>query len=183
MQDKFFLSYFRHTGEAEVSVCTKNIEEMIRRMRAHWDRGNMDAAGTVLRLYRARELLFANTRTIMEQYDLSPGEFDTLASLRKYGPPYELTPSNICQANLVSSGGLTKVLNSLEERGYITRTPNSEDMRSRVVKLTRKGQNLIEEALSTVLARHEKTLASVLTRKEREELDRLLSKLNSAENR
>lgn len=165
-----------------MAKCPKNVEEMIERMRAAWDRGNLDAAGTVIRLYRARELMFGNARTIMEQYDLNPGEFDTLASLRKYGPPYELTPSTICQANLVSSGGLTKVLNSLEERGYITRKQSSEDLRSRVVKLTEKGKTLIEEALSAVLARHEKTLASALTRKEREELDRLLIKLNSVEN-
>lgn len=165
-----------------MSDCPKNVEEMLKRMRASWNHGNMDAAGTVIRLYRARELLFANARTIMEQYDLSPGEFDTLASLRKYGPPFELTPSNICQANLVSSGGMTKVLNNLEERGYITRKMHSQDQRSRVVKLTKKGQAIIEEALSAVLARHEKTLSNSLTKKEREELDRLLIKLNSAGN-
>lgn len=165
-----------------MSDCPKNVEEMIKRMRANWNCGNMDAAGTIIRLYRAREMMFGNARTIMEQYDLSPGEFDTLASLRKYGPPYELTPSNICQANLVSSGGMTKVLNNLEERGYITRKKHEQDQRSRVVKLTKKGQAIIEESLCAVLARHEKTLASVLTKKEREELDRLLIKLNSAEN-
>ena len=118
----------------------------------------------------------------MEQYNLSPGEFDALASLRKYGPPYELTPSNICQANLLSSGGLTKVLNNLEERGYITRKQNSEDMRSRVVKLTKKGRELIEEALSTVFNRHEKNLANILTEKERQTLDKLLSKIIHSSN-
>lgn len=166
-----------------MSECPKDVEAMIQRMCACWDRGYLEAAGTVIRLYRAREKLYGNARTVMEQYDLSPGEFDALASLRKYGPPYELTPSNICQANLVSSGGLTKVLNNLEDRGYVTRKVHDQDQRSRVIKLTKKGQKLIEEALEAVLERHEKTLANTLTRKEREELDRLLTKLNSAENR
>ena len=35
------------------------------------------------------------------------------------------------------------------------------------------------EALSEVLARHERSLASVFTKKERQELDRLLAKLGS----
>lgn len=162
-----------------MSECTKNVEAMIERMRAHWKGGDVDAACTVIRLYRAREALFNNVRPIMEQYDLSLGEFDALASLRKYGPPYELTPSNICQANLCSSGGMTKVLNSLEERGLITRKKHDQDQRSRVIKLTKKGQSLIEEALQTIFTRHEKSLSNALTKKERQELDRLLIKLNA----
>jgi DNA-binding MarR family transcriptional regulator len=157
----------------------KDLEEMIRRMRAHWDRGNVDAGATTVRLYRARDKLYANARAVMEQYDLNPGEYDTLASLRKMGPPYEGTPTFICHANVVSSGGLTKVLNSLEKRGYITRKPNADDLRSRVVKLTKKGLKLIEDALAEMLARQEKTLAAALAKKEREELDRLLIKLNA----
>lgn len=166
-----------------MSECPKKFEERIKRMRSCWDQGNLDAAATVARLYRARELMFGNARTIMEQYDLSAGEFDALASLRKYGSGFELTPSDICQANLVSSGGLTKVLNSLEQRGYIVRKQNSQDLRSRVVKLTKEGQELIEEALTAVFARHEQTLSSVLTKKERAELDRILVKLNGAAGR
>lgn len=162
-----------------MSECTKNVETIIQRMCACWEHGHLDAAATVIRLFRAREMLFANARTIVEQYELSVGEFEVLASLRKYGEPYELTPSNICQANLVSSGGLTKVLNNLEERGYVSRKVNEQDQRSRVVKLTKQGQKLIEEALSAVLARHEKTLSNTLEKKERQELDRLLIKLNA----
>lgn len=157
--------------------CPKSVEEMAQRMREHWNQPNLDAGFTALRLYRARDLLFGRARDILEQYQLSPGEFDALASLRKVGPPYELTPSDICQVNLVTSGGLTKVLNSLEERGYVTREQNDEDLRSRIVKLSRKGKVLIEGALAEVLASHEQALSGAYTRKERDELDRLLAKL------
>ena len=114
----------------------------------------------------------------MEQFHLNVGEFDALVSLRLQGPPYEQTPSNICQVNLVSSGGLTKVLNSLEKNGLITRRQCSDDQRSRLVKLTDKGKKLIEEALEIVLARHEKQLSDALSSDEREMLNRLLTKIN-----
>ena len=155
----------------------KNIEEILDQMRCCWQ-GDLAAAETVKRLFRARELFFSDAKIVMEQFDLSVGEFDALASLRLQGPPYEQTPSNICQVNLVSSGGLTKVLNSLEKNGLITRRQCADDQRSRLVKLTEKGKKLIEEALEIVLARHEKQLSDALSSDEREMLNRLLTKIN-----
>lgn len=163
-----------------MSDCKMSVEQMVQRMRENWDQGNLEAACTVIRLYRARDLLFGRARAIMETYDLNPGEFDTLASLRKVGPPYTLTPSDICEANLVSSGGLTKVLNSLEKRAYITREKDSKDLRSRIIKLSKTGKTLIEEALGKVLDSHEENLSRVFSDKEREEFNRLLIKLQQA---
>ncbi|MDO8826359.1 MarR family winged helix-turn-helix transcriptional regulator [Methylophaga sp.] len=155
----------------------KNIEDILEQMRSCWE-GDLAAAETVKRLFRARELFFSNAKSVMEQFDLSLGEFDALASLRLQGEPYEQTPSNICQANLVSSGGLTKVLNSLEKKGLISRRQCADDQRSRLVKLTTKGKSLINEALKIVLAKHEKHLSNALSTDERETLNRLLMKLN-----
>ncbi len=157
-----------------------SVEQMIQSMRSNWDQDNLEAAFTVIRLYRGRDQLYSRARAIMEQYDLSPGEFDALASLRKMGPPYKLTPSDICQANLVSSGGLTKVLNNLEQRGYITREIDSKDLRSRIVKLTKTGRLLIEEAFATLLKSHEENLSRIFSAKERDEFNRLLIKLQDA---
>ncbi len=162
-----------------MSDCQMSVEQMVQRMKENWDQENLGAAFTIIRLYRARDMLFGRARQIMEQFELNPGEFNTLASLRKVGAPYTLTPSEICQANLVSSGGMTKVLNSLEKRGYISREQNSSDLRSRLVKLTPDGKKLIEKALSQVLASHENSLSQALTAGEREIFDKLLIKLHS----
>jgi len=155
-----------------------SIEEALDKMRSCWHGEHLAVAETIKRLFRARELFFSDAKIVMEQINLNEGEFDTLASLRLQGPPYEQTPSNICQVNLVSSGGLTKVLNSLEKTGLISRRQCSDDQRSRLVKLTDKGKKLIEEALEIVLARHEKQLSEALSREERDMLNRLLMKIN-----
>lgn len=156
-----------------------NIEEILDHMRSCW-KEDLAAAETVKRLFRARELFFSDAKIVMEQFNLNVGEFDALASLRLQGEPYEQTPSNICQANLVSSGGLTKVLNNLEKIGLISRRQCADDQRSRLVKLTDKGKTLIDEALEIVLARHEKQLSDALSSDERETLNKLLMKLNQA---
>ena len=155
-----------------------SIEETLEQMRSCWHSDDLAGAETIKRLFRARELFFSDAKIVMEQFHLNVGEFDALVSLRLQGPPYEQTPSNICQVNLVSSGGLTKVLNSLEKNGLITRRQCSDDQRSRLVKLTDKGKKLIEEALEIVLARHEKQLSDALSSDEREMLNRLLTKIN-----
>lgn len=159
-----------------------NIEEILDQMRSCWQE-DLAAAETVKRLFRARELFFADAKIVMEQFNLNVGEFDALASLRLQGQPYEQTPSNICQANMVSSGGLTKVLNSLEKNGFISRRQCADDQRSRLVKLTELGRKLIDESLGIVLARHEKQLNDVLSKDERETLNKLLMKLNQTSQR
>lgn len=157
----------------------KNIEEILEQMRCCWE-GDLAAAETIKRLFRARELFFSDAKIVMEQLNLNVGEFDALASLRLQGAPYEQTPSNICQANLVSSGGLTKVLNNLEKRGMISRRQCADDQRSRLVKLTDTGKKLIDKGLEVVLARHEKQLSDALSKDERETLNKLLMKLNQS---
>ncbi|MDO8827389.1 MULTISPECIES: MarR family winged helix-turn-helix transcriptional regulator [Methylophaga] len=154
------------------------IEDSLEQMRNCWNGDDLAVAETIKRLFRARELFFSDAKIVMEQFNLNVGEFDTLVSLRLQGPPFEQTPSNICQANLVTSGGLTKVLNSLEKADLISRRQCADDQRSRLVKLTDKGKKLIEEALGIVLARHEKQLSDSLTRDERDMLNTLLRKIN-----
>ena len=90
----------------------------------------------------------------MEKNALSAGEYDALASLRVQGEPYELTPSDICQSNMLSSGGLTKVLNNLEKRELISRHACNEDQRSRKVRLTNAGKKLIESALAEAFSEY-----------------------------
>ncbi|MDX1573914.1 MAG: MarR family transcriptional regulator [Methylophaga sp.] len=157
---------------------TNPMELIIRRMQATLPATDLAAAATVKRLYWAREQLFGKSRSVMEKNSLSAGEYDALASLRVQGEPFELTPSDICQNNMLSSGGLTKVLNNLEKRLLISRHQCSEDQRSRKVRLTMAGQKLIEAALVEVFGEYESLLAANLTVAERQQLDKLLIKLN-----
>ena len=70
-----------------------------------------------------------------------------LATLRRSGAPYTLTPTELFSALMVTSGTMTTRLKNLENQGLIDRLPNPDDARSMLVRLTDKGKELIEQAV------------------------------------
>lgn len=114
--------------------------------------------------------------TFFKAHDLQAGEFDVLASLRRAGAPYALTPTQLFEALMISSGGMTNRLDRLERAGWIRRSPNPEDRRGVLVSLTDEGLAL----MNRLIPRHvenEAHLLAALSREEQETLSRLLGKL------
>ena len=107
--------------------------------------------------------------------DLKAGQFQVLAELRGRDP-WPMTASDLARAIVLTSGGLTPVLDQLEERGLVTRQIDPEDRRARRIAITEKGRSLIARALDQQTARH-RALNSVLSVDERETLNAILRKL------
>ena len=107
---------------------------------------------------------------------LQEGEFDVLATLRRSGAPFTLSPTQLYEAMMLSSGGMTARLNRMEKRGLIARLPNPEDRRGVLVQLTDQGHNLIERAVA-LHAENETRLLSSLRPDEQDQLNNLLQKL------
>ncbi|MGZ4680570.1 MAG: MarR family winged helix-turn-helix transcriptional regulator [Ilumatobacteraceae bacterium] len=61
-----------------------------------------------------------------------------LAVLDGAGEP--LTPSQIGERLLVSSATMTSLLDTLEQRGWVLRTPNPDDRRSLLIEITEAGR-------------------------------------------
>jgi len=55
------------------------------------------------------------------------GRFDVLATLRRSGEPYQLTPTDLFKSAMLSSGAMTNRLNKLEEAGLIEQLPDPND--------------------------------------------------------
>lgn len=113
---------------------------------------------------------------LFARFGLQSGEFDVLATLRRSGSPYALTPTALYEATMVTSGAMTNRLDRLETSGLILRAPHPNDRRGLVVRLTEKGLALIDEAVSAHVANEHKILAG-LTGAEQQTLARLLEKL------
>jgi DNA-binding MarR family transcriptional regulator len=79
---------------------------------------------------------------------LTRGLADVLAALRRGGPPYRLTPTELFNAMLVTSGGMTHRLDRLEKLGLIKRLSHPEDRRALHIELTVKGRKLIDALMS-----------------------------------
>lgn len=113
---------------------------------------------------------------LFASYGLQSGEFDVLATLRRSGPPYALTPTALYEATMVTSGAMTNRLDRLEKSSLIKRGPHPDDRRGIIVQLTGKGLALIDEAVTAHVA-NEHQILSGLARPEQTMLARLLEKL------
>jgi DNA-binding MarR family transcriptional regulator len=72
-----------------------------------------------------------------------------------------LSMSEVAERLVLSRGGATKVVDRLEEMGYVTRRPNTEDRRATIVEITETGRQtrekartVIDEELEDMWARH-----------------------------
>jgi DNA-binding MarR family transcriptional regulator len=100
-------------------------------------------------------------------------EFDVLITLDTNAP---LRMTDLANAVLLSSGGLTRLVGRLEERGLVRREPDAADGRSYQASLTEEGRRalaearvthdaVIDELLGAPLADEElRTLAGILGR-------------------
>jgi DNA-binding MarR family transcriptional regulator len=79
-------------------------------------------------------------------------------------------------ATMLSSGGITKRLDSMERAGLLERRPDPTDRRGTIVKLTRRGRTLVDRALEEHVA-NEELLLEGLTLNQRKSLDGLLRTL------
>lgn len=130
----------------------------------------------VARILRAAQHIDYEITRGIAAYGLGNREFDALSALRRSGPPYALTASELSHAILFSSGGLTKLLERLERAGMITRQQDPDDRRVVRVALSEAGRKLQEEAALFVIAQEERLIAP-LSETERDTLARLLQSL------
>ncbi|GHA86164.1 MarR family winged helix-turn-helix transcriptional regulator [Modicisalibacter luteus] len=111
-----------------------------------------------------------------KKHGLQAGEFDVLATLRRSGAPYALGPTQLYEALLITSGGMTNRLDRLEKAGLIARTPNPDDRRGTLVSLTDQGLEIINRIVPLHVENETQAMAG-LSRNEQETLNRLLGKL------
>ena len=116
---------------------------------------------------------------VLEPFELTPNDYSVLATLRRAGKPYALNPTRLYGVLQRSSGGMTKMLKRLEERGLIRRDPDPEDGRGSIVRLTRKGLGLQDRAFVAFLVASQERLAP-LSAKQRDEVEHGLRTLTQA---
>jgi DNA-binding MarR family transcriptional regulator len=111
---------------------------------------------------------------VYRRYGLAEGEFDVLATLRRAGEPFERAPGQLAAFTMVTTGAMTKRLDRLERDGLVTRRPDTNDGRGRVVALTKAGRELIDQAFTEHM-RNERRLLDHLTPADATQLESLLT--------
>lgn len=131
------------------------------------------------RIKRAAEILGREQRDYFEAQGLTRSEFDVLATLRRSGPPFELTPKDLVAATMSSGATVTNRLSVLEARDLLTRHPDPQNRREVIVTLTDEGRKMVDDVVDGHLDTEERQL-ECLSKKERATLASLLQTLLAA---
>ncbi|MFF9085483.1 MarR family winged helix-turn-helix transcriptional regulator [Streptomyces sp. NPDC014991] len=134
------------------------ITEQWARVRPDLDTRAMEVFGRIFRLSRA---MGDRMERAYKPYGISRGEFDVLATLRRSGEPYTLSPRQLSSTLMLTTGGMTGRLDKLEQAGLLRRSPDPHDRRGLQVTLTDEGLRLIDEAVGAGLAEENAALAAL----------------------
>ncbi|MBB1438987.1 MarR family transcriptional regulator [Shewanella sp. SG41-4] len=149
------------------------IIEQWNRERPDLDVSSMGLVGRFKQITQRLSLEMAKTFT---EHGLNPANFDLLATLRRAGPPFALSPNDLIASTMVTSGTMTNRIDQLVKAGLVERIQNPNDRRSIVVSLTKKGFTMIEPTLKAQVATQNR-LTSCLSEDESKKLNNLLRKL------
>jgi len=121
-----------------------------------------------------KHLFYYNNNLLQSKYDLNHSELDVLGALCFSGKI--LSPTQLSESTIFSSGGMTKVLKKLQDKKLITRVASKKDKRSMLVKIEVTGEELVENCLVDI-AKFEDTIFDVLDNEEKKVLKKVFHKL------
>lgn len=131
--------------------------DMLRGFEQNWPGYDRPETRVMMGLIRLNDLVINSTHALLSEHGLTPAAFEALIALRGQPEPWQMTPTGLFRAILITSGGMTKVLKQLEQDGLVSRADNPDDQRSRFVRLTPKGKSQAESVMEAV-ANHDKVI-------------------------
>lgn len=162
-----------------------NAPDPLDRITAQWNevRPDLDTVPMAIfgRIYRIAKAVGDRMEKEYGRFGISRGEFDVLATLRRAGEPYVLSPRELSSALLLTTGGMTGRLDKLERAGLVERSPDPHDRRGLRVTLTEQGLRLLHEAVGAGLAVQKAALGAMDDEQAARLSDLLRQLLGSAE--
>ena len=110
---------------------------------------------------------------IKRVHGLSRGEYLLLFCLSSVP---DLTAQDVADITGRPRNSISRAVHRMLEEGYLTRSPDPDDGRQALLRITPKGERLHKEIVQRFVERQE-ALLGVLSADERADLDRLLGKL------
>jgi DNA-binding MarR family transcriptional regulator len=131
-----------------------------------------------LRLLTCTQLIEQQVRSrLREQFNTTLPRFDLLAQLERH--PEGLKMNELSRLLMVTGGNVTPIVVQLEKEGLLERLAEPADRRAFRIRLTRAG----ERGFAEMAQAHEEWVVEMLgglTRKEHEELLKLLAKVKQS---
>ena len=130
-----------------------------------------------LRLLTCTQLIEKRVRSgLRERFATTLPRFDLMAQLDRYREGLKM--SELSRLLMVTGGNVTAIVDQLEKEGLVERLDEPDDRRAFRIRLTRKG----EKSFAEMAGEHEEWVVELLaglTKREQDELLKLLAKLKS----
>ena len=94
-----------------------------------------------------------------------------LRVLQLAGPPYRMSPTELSEIVLRSSGGMTQILDRLEQLGFVQRVTDPTDRRKVLVELTDDGLDTAERASACIRRGERRRILKSLSTAEVDKVD------------
>ncbi|HET9171649.1 MAG TPA: MarR family transcriptional regulator [Actinospica sp.] len=129
--------------------------DAVDRITAQWhaERPDLDTEPMAVfgRIYRLSRAMGDRIEQTYARFGIGRGEFDVLATLRRSGEPFSLSPTALAESLMLTTGGMTGRLDKLQKAGLLERCPDPNDRRALKACLTDKGREVVDEALTAGL--------------------------------
>jgi DNA-binding MarR family transcriptional regulator len=159
-----------------ITTMARRDQDSVDRIAGQWrvvrpdvDTRPMAVIGRVSRLSRLVDRRLAEN---FARHGIENWMYDVLATLRRSGPPYELTAGELVGQSMVTTGAITNRIDRLEGRGLVQRV-GAADRRKVVVRLTDAGRELVDDVVAGHMATEAEILAG-LSRRDQQQLADLL---------
>ena len=153
-----------------------SIDDFLDRACKIFPRLDPEVEGAVDRICKLNKRFDTMLEHAVEAFGLNKGEFKVLITLRQHNADFTMSPGELGDELLLSSGAMTNRLDRLEAARLIAREPDPDDRRALIVRLTTDGLQKIDEAVNAA-AHNEAAVVSVLSPAEQKRLNVLLRKL------
>lgn len=164
----------------KINICDDLLMDKVDKIIEQWNRErpelDVSAMALIGRFKRINQCLSVEMNKTFMAHGLNLATFDVLATLRRSGAPYALSPNDLIASTMVTSGTMTNRIDQLVKTGLVERIKNPNDKRSIVVSLTEKGFSVIDPTLDEHVLTQKK-LMSGLSSDDSEKLNTLLAKL------
>ncbi len=145
-------------------MAQRSQEDPVDKILEQWGRERPDLdvtpMGIIGRISRVEQLIDEQMKAVCSKFNLERWGFDVLASLRRAGKPYQLTPTQLYNSLMLTSGAMTNRVDRLEAAGLVERLHDPADRRGVLVSLTKDGLKLIDRAVTTHMEVEETMLSS-----------------------
>ncbi|WPB89337.1 MarR family winged helix-turn-helix transcriptional regulator [Streptomyces malaysiensis] len=87
---------------------------------------------------------------LAREHSLRPGDLRVLLALRRSGPGHALSPATLFRTLMITSGAVSKQVDTLEAAGLVTRVADPDNLRGLLVRLEPEGRAIADATMQRI---------------------------------